>query len=271
MRTERLSAAFIAALSLCVASVALADTMDVPGASSDYQLGPGDLVHINVYGSPDLTGDARVSESGSITCPLIGPVPVAKLSTGQVEAALEERYVTGGFLRQPQISVLVTEYQSQKVAVLGHVTRPGQYALRSTNNTMLDVLAEAGGLIPQSAGDRATLVRADGQRVDVNLEALLEGDPEQNVRVAGGDRIYVPRAAQFYIYGQVQKPGVYKLERAMTVSRAITVGGGLTNRGTERRAVIKRVGKSGKEHNDSARPSDLLQADDVLYIKESLF
>jgi polysaccharide export outer membrane protein len=242
-----------------------------PAQSSDYRLGPGDLLHINVYGSPDLTGDVRVSESGSITCALIGSVQVAKLSTDQVEAALAERYVQGGFLRQPQISVLVTEYQSQKVAVLGHVTKPGQYPLRSTSSTVLDILAEAGGLIPQTAGDRATLVRADGKKYELNLETLLEGDPEQNVRLLGGDRIYVPRAEQFYIYGQVQHPGVYKLEHNMTVSRAITVGGGLTPRGSERRAVVKRVGKDGKEDRKSIGPSDHIKPDDVLYIKESLF
>ncbi|HZF15740.1 MAG TPA: polysaccharide biosynthesis/export family protein [Steroidobacteraceae bacterium] len=240
-------------------------------AADDYRLGAGDLLHISVYGSPDLTGDVRVSESGAITCPLIGSVPVAKLSTDQVEAALAERYVQGGFLRQPQISVLVTEYRSQQVAVLGLVAKPGQYALRSSTSTVLDMLAEAGGLVPESAGDRATLVRADGKRVELNLDALLQGDPQQNPRLAGGDRLFVPRAQQFYIYGQVQKPGVYRLEHDMTVSRAITVGGGLTPRGSERRVVVKRRAQDGSEKRKSIKPSDVLQADDVLYIKESLF
>jgi polysaccharide export outer membrane protein len=248
-------------------------TMAAPSmttASSDYRLGPGDLLHINVYGSPDLTGDVRVSESGSITCPLIGSVPVGKLSTDQVEATLAGRYMQGGFLKQPQISVLVTEFQSQKVSVLGHVTKPGQYPLRSTSSTVLDLLAEAGGVIPQTAGDRATLVR-DEKKYELNLDSIIEGDPAQNVRLIGGDRIYIPRAEQFYIYGQVQKPGVYKLERNMTVSRAITIGGGLTPRGSERRAVVKRIGKNGKEDRKSISPSDVLKPDDVLYIKESLF
>ena len=89
--------------------------------------------------------------------------------------------------------------------------------------------------------------------------------------VAGGDTVYVPRAPQFYVYGEVQKPGMYKLERGMTVSRAISAGGGLTTRGSERRVVIKRKDKNGKEQQYSAKGSDLLAADDVVMVKEGLF
>lgn len=240
-------------------------------AEDDYRVGAGDLLRIAVFDSPDLSSDVRVTDSGNITCPLIGTVAVAKLSTAQVEALLEQRYIDGRFLRQPQISVLIVEYQSQKVAVLGYVAKPGQYPLHSTTSTVLDILAEAGGVLAQTAADRATLTRADGTHVDLDLETLLQGDPQKNVTLGGGDRLYVPRAEQFYIYGQVQKPGVYRLERNMTVSRAITAGGGLTPRGSERRAVVKRRSKDGKEVRTSVHASDVLQADDVIYIKESLF
>jgi len=136
---------------------------------------------------------------------------------------------------------------------------------------VLDVLAEAGGVLAQSAGDRATITRADGSKAEIDLDALFDGDPSQNLALNGGDRIYVPRAPQFYVYGQVQKPGMYKLERNMTVSRAISTSGGLTPRGTERRAVVKRRDASGKEREYSVSGSDLLQPDDILFIKESLF
>ena len=242
----------------------------VQAADSDYRLGPGDLLRVSVFGSPELSGEVRVSESGFITYPLIGQVQVSGKSPAQVEAQLMSQFTEGGYLRNPQVSVLVMEYRSQKVSVLGHVTKPGQYSLTSASR-VLDMLAEAGGPVNEEAADVATLMRKDGSKATIDLTALFGGDPQQNHAVSGGDTIYVPRAPQFYVYGEVQKPGMYKLERGMTVSRAISAGGGLTPRGSERRVVIKRRDKQGKEQLYSARGSDLLQADDVLMVKEGLF
>ncbi|HEY5759994.1 MAG TPA: SLBB domain-containing protein [Steroidobacter sp.] len=239
-------------------------------ADSDYRLGSGDLLRVAVFGSPELSGEVRVSESGNITYPLIGQVQVAGKSPTQVEAQLVSAFTEGGYLKQPQVSVLVVEYRSQKVSVMGHVTKPGQYSLQSSSR-VLDVLAEAGGPINEEAADTATLMRKDGSKAAIDLGALFGGDLAQNYEVGGGDTVYVPRALQFYVYGEVQKPGMYKLERGMTVSRAITKGGGLTTRGSERRVVIKRKDKDGKEQHYSAKGSDLLQADDVLMVKEGLF
>lgn len=236
----------------------------------DYRVGAGDLLKIQVFGSPELSTDARVAQTGTITCPLIGSVAVAGLSSAEVEKTLAQKFIDGAFLKQPQVSVLIVEYMSQKVSVLGHVSKPGQYALRASSNVM-DVLAEAGGVIAQSASDFATLMRSDGTKVDLNLDALFRGDQTQNVRVAGGDRLYIPRAEYFYIYGQVQRPGQYRLERNMTLSRAVSAAGGLTARGTERRATVKRRDTQGKEDEYSLRESDVLKADDVLVIKESWF
>jgi polysaccharide export outer membrane protein len=260
------TAAYLALLFVCSA---MTRTL-AAGAPEDYRIGAGDLVRIAVFGSPEMSGDVRVSQSGAISVPLIGSVEVAGLSTVEAERLLAKRFVDGGFLRQPQVSILVVEYQSQKISVLGHVTKPGQYPLRASTH-ILDVLADAGGVVAQSAGDEATLVRADGSKVTIDLDALFRGDPAQNIVVAGGDRLYVPRAEQFYVYGQVQKPGAYKLERNMTLSRAISASGGLTPRGTERRAIVKRRDANGKEQEYSIRDTDVLKADDILFIKESLF
>lgn len=270
-RSRNVALILIAALWAAIACAADgAPATTAGGAPQDYRVGAGDLLRIAVFGSPELSTDARVAESGTITCPLIGSVRVAGLSSAEVEQALARSFIEGGFLKQPQVSVLIAEYVSQKVSVLGHVSKPGQYSLRARSN-VLDVLAEAGGVIAQSASDYATLMRSDGTKMDLNLDALFRGDPTQNVAVAGGDRLYVPRAEFFYIYGQVQRPGQYRLERNMTLSRAISASGGLTSRGTERRATVKRRDAQGKETEYSVRPSDVLKADDVLVIKESWF
>ncbi len=244
----------------------------------DYRLGPDDLITITVFDHPELSTGVRISKSGNITFPLVGVIGAAGLSTRQLEELLIHRLTDGGFVKQPQVSVLVTEYQSQKVAVMGLVNRPGQYAL-TTSTKVLDLLAQAGGLVNGSAagaangvaGDDAVLIRRDGTRVAIDLPKMLAGDPSQNPNVAGGDAVYVPRAPVFYIYGQVQRAGSYKLERDMTVTQAISAGGGLTPKGSEHRMTVKRRDSSGKLHEFSVKGRDLLQPNDVLDVKESWF
>jgi polysaccharide export outer membrane protein len=249
--------------------VAVAASDPKPG-DGEYQLGAGDLLKINVFGYPDMAADVRVDEAGSITYAYVGQLEVGGHSARDVETLVAQRLSSGGFIRSPQVSVLVADYRSQKVSVMGQVSRPGPYPLRKASS-VIDLLAEAGGVINAVAADEATLLRADGSKVSIDLFKLFEGDPGQNVPVIGGDTIYVPKASQFYIYGEVQRPGTYRLERHMTVSQAISMGGGLTPRGTERRATVKRRNPQGKEEKVSVKGSDLLQPDDVLLIKESLF
>jgi len=239
-------------------------------AASDYRLGPGDLLKISTFGYNDLAAEARVSESGNITFPLIGQVLVEGLSTRDAESLIAEKLQSGSFITKAQVSVLIVEYQSQKVSVMGQVGKPGQYFLDGSTH-VLDLLAKAGGVTDEAAADRAVLLRRDGSSQVIDLEALFSGDASQNPAVVQGDTINVPRAPRFYIYGEVQKPGAYRLDRNMTLSRAISAGGGLTARGSERRAVVKRRDKSGRELSASIGSSDPIREDDVLYVKESLF
>jgi polysaccharide export outer membrane protein len=236
----------------------------------EYQLGAGDLLRINVFGYPDMSADVRVDEAGSITYAYVGQLKVGGHSARDVETLVAQKLVNGGFIRSPQVSVLVADYRSQRVSVMGQVARPGPYPLRKASS-VIDLLAEAGGVINPTAADEATLLRTDGSKISIDLYELFNGNPSQNIPVIAGDTIYVPKAAQFYIYGEVQRPGTYRLERNMTVSQAISTGGGLTPRGTERRATVKRRDARGKEVKVSVKGADLLQPDDVLLVKESFF
>jgi polysaccharide biosynthesis/export protein len=238
--------------------------------TGDYLLGAGDLVRVSVFGYPDMTADVRVDDAGAIRYALVGTLQVAGHSTREVETTIAQRLTDGGYIRSPQVSVLVTEYLSQKVAVMGQVAKPGQYAL-TQRSKVLDLLAEAGGVVTGIAADTATLLRADGSKTELSLFDLFQGNPEQNAVMSPGDTLYVPRAPQFYIYGEVQRPGAYRLERRMTVSQAISAGGGLTPRGTERHATVKRRDVNGNEVAVSVRGADLLKPDDVLLVKEALF
>jgi polysaccharide export outer membrane protein len=237
---------------------------------ADYRLGAGDLLKIVVFDHDELSLDARISQTGNITFPLVGQVPVAGLSTRDTELLLARHLIDGGFVSQPQVSVLVSEYQSQKVSVMGQVTKAGQYALDASKK-VIDVLAMAGGVLNDTAAEDAILVRADGSRVDIDLQKLFDGDPTMNLGVRDGDTVFVRHAPQFYIYGQVQHPGEYRLARNTTISQAISVGGGLTPRGTQRGAIVKRLDAEGKERKYSVRDEDVLQPNDVLLIKASWF
>jgi polysaccharide export outer membrane protein len=242
-----------------------------PAPAADYPLGAGDLLKVTVFDHPELASELRVSEAGAITFPLLGEVKAAGLSVHQLERTLASGLANGGFVRQAQVSVLIEDYQSQRFSVLGQVNKPGQYPLMTKTNVMT-ALAAAGGPINLVAADEATLLRRDGTHLGVDLISLFQGDPRQNLTLSAGDTLYVPKAAQFYIYGAVQHPGVYRLERGMTVSQAISAGGGLTPRGSDRRVVVRRREyKGSKEHEVSLDASDLVQPDDVLRVKESLF
>jgi polysaccharide export outer membrane protein len=241
---------------------------DKPG--DDYRVGPGDLLRISVFGYPDLSNDIRVSQSGNLTFPLVGAVPVSGLSPRDIETTLSRQLAAGRFIRESQVTVLVLDYQSQRVSVMGEVAKPGQYPLTGSRR-VLNLLADAGGLVSATAGDEAILVRENGTSQRLDLPAMLNGDPKDNPILYGGDTINVPKARQFYIYGEVQKPGMYRVERNMTILQAISDGGGLTHHGTERGVIVKRRDAHGNELKIHAKGTDLVQPDDVILVKESWF
>ncbi len=326
-------------------------------ARQDYVLGAGDMVRITVYGNPDLATETRVTAAGSITFPLLGEVAVGGMTAGAAEKKIAAGLESGGFLKQPQINLVVLQFQSQLVSVLGDVYKPGRYPL-DRPSTLTDVLAMAGGATPngseivtvtsvrdgksekreydlrewfdrgqmthnpvirgddilfvharevsvlgqvnrpgkysvtsgvRNVGDFLSMaggiatggadtivvsIRRDGKTTkhELDIDQLFRnGDTAANTELRDGDMIYVPRAPQFYIYGEVQRPGTFRLERNMTVGQALSVGGGLTVRGTERGIRIMRRGADGAVQTLKPKSSDILQADDLIQVQESLF
>lgn len=242
-------------------------------SAADVQLGAGDVLKISVYGSPDLGLETRISEAGEITYPLVGNVALGGLSVSAAEKKLGGMLEKGGFLRKAQVNIIVTSLQSQQVSVLGQVNRPGRYPIEGRRSVM-DMLAMAGG-VNADGGDSINLIRKrDGKTsrevIDI-VEMVRNADLNRDLDVAGNDVIFVERAPRFYIYGEVQRPGPFRLERSMTVLQGLSAGGGLTQRGTERGIRIKRRDAEGKLQVLDAKHDDLLQVDDVVYVKESLF
>ncbi|HME39218.1 MAG TPA: SLBB domain-containing protein [Steroidobacteraceae bacterium] len=238
------------------------------------QLGPGDSVSIQVYGQPDMTTTVYVSDDGTIPVPLAGPVQIAGLSPAEASQRIEKALKDGRFLVDPHVTLTVTVSRSQRISVLGQVGKPGVYPIES-NTSIFDLLAMAGGAL-ETGSDEIFLLRKDAagtlQRYPINLKGL--NDPKNAVpaqALRGGDSILVPRAEQFYIYGEVASPKKYRVEPGMTVVQAIAVAGGVTARGSERRVDIKRLVADGKYVTVKAKLSDLVKPDDVIHVKESIF
>src|SRR5258708_16855995 len=150
-----------------LAEPAPALTSPPPFGAGEYRVGPGDLLRVSVFDHPELAADLRVSQSGNLTFPLLGQLAVAGKSAHDIESALVRGLASGGFVREPQVSVLVIDYQSQKISVMGQVTRPGQYVLTASEHA-LDLLAAAGGVVNMIAADEATLIRRNGERLPID-------------------------------------------------------------------------------------------------------
>jgi polysaccharide export outer membrane protein len=237
-------------------------------------LGPGDSVNIQVYGQPDMTTTAYVADDGTLSVPLAGPVQIAGLSPSEASQRIEAALKNGHFLVDPHVTLAVLVSRSQRVSVLGQVGKAGIYPIES-NMTIFDLLAQAGGAL-ETGSDVIFLLRTDSNGVvqryplnTKNLDEVQKSIPGHALR--GGDTIFIPRAEQFYIYGEVTSPNKYRVEPDMTVIEAIARAGGVTPRGSERRVDIKRIAADGSYVTVKAKLNDPVKPDDVIHVKESIF
>jgi polysaccharide biosynthesis/export protein len=251
-----------------------AQTAPSAPSKSDYTLGAGDTIRIQVFQNPDLSIEARVSESGSISFPLIGAVDLGGSSIAAGEKKIADALQKGGYIQKPQVNIVLLQIRGSQVAVLGHVAKPGRFPLETVNTRLSDVLAMAGGATP--TGDDVVIITGTraGQtfrkQVDVPF-IYLAGQSQDNIVIQGGDTVYVARAPMYYIYGEVQRPGAFRVERGMTVMQALAQGGGPTARGSERRLRLHRTQDGGRVVQSVPQLTDMVQANDVIYVSESIF
>lgn len=251
---------------------------EAPPASApviaEYRLGPGDVVKISVYDNPDLTTEAEIGRDGTIGFPLIGEVPLGGHSRREAQESIAQRLHAGGFVPNPHVTLLISQYHSRQVTVMGEVSKPGNYPVKRATS-IAEILAAAGGITAKGS-NHVTVIKRDGNGgatrhdVDVN-ELFASGDLGAGALVDTNDIVFVPPKPVFYIYGEVRQPGAYPLAPAMTVRQALSVGGGLTVRGTERGMRVERRGSDGRLQARTVEPYDRLQANDVVYVPESWF
>ena len=277
-QTVRLSlrAVFVLLVACGVATTPHASAQEYQG----YAIGPLDVLEIQVFEQPDLSGRYTVGTDGSTSFPLIGRID-ADERTARVEELLGER-LAAGFLRDPRVNVTVTEYRSRRVFILGEVSAPGAYPL-AVPMTLIELLALAEGSTKLASTEAMVLRGAalpaepprpqessgsDALRVD--LEALAQGDLSQNVTLRHGDTVFVPRVAVAYVFGEVRKPGRYEIRDDTTVLHALTLAGGTTAFAAVNRVRIVRT-VNGEQVEIRAELSDLVRPGDVVRVPERFF
>jgi len=253
-------------LAVCIASVSFAQ---------DYIIGEGDVLKITVYDHDDLTTTARVSGDGVIVFPLIGQVEVKGLTLPQITHRISE-LLSDGYVVNPQVNIFIQEFRSKKAFIIGEVHKPGLYVLPG-QTTFLALLSEAGGLT-KDAGDRAIIKRKNNPSdknenvITIDLRSLVEkGDTSLDVPVTDGDSVYVTKASVFYVTGEVKKPDAYKYEEGTTVIKAITMGGGFTDKASKGRVKIIRKVDGKEDVIEKVKMDESVLPDDVIVVPESFF
>ena len=262
-----------------VAQAQASVTPPVPASalvSKDYALGPGDTIRITVYQNQDLTLETRINDDGSISYPLLGSVKLTGLTVIEAEKTIVNGLKSGNFIKQPQVSILLITAASNQVSVLGMVNKPGRYPVIASNNKLTEIMGMAGGIIPGSGSDIVVVTGSrDGKpfRREVDFTRVFAPtSPEPDLELRNGDIVFVDRAPQVYMYGEVQRPGAQVLQRGTTVLQALANAGGLTLRGTQRGIKVHRRDEAtGQVTVIEPGLNDALKPNDIIYVKESLF
>jgi len=253
---------------------------------TDYRVGRQDLLEIRVFDVDELNQTVRVADDGSITMPLLGRLLVGGLTKTELEqkiaTLLEERFV-----RDPQVTVFIKDYESKRIAVSGAVKNPGTYEMLGSK-TLLEMLSMAGGL-DRDLGQEIIIFRTlpDGttKRIPVDLERLVyQADPSLNLRVIPGDIIYVPTVEKMRIFvsGAVKQPDAYEVPRdePITVLKAVTLAGGTTDRAASKKVQIMRTDEDGsrvtlvvnlRKIQRGKIEDPLLRKGDIVLVPESFF
>ena len=258
-----------------------------PAIVRDYVVGPQDVLNITSQDDPALSGKFTVEADLTFTFPLLGRVRAGGLTLREVESQLQAKLVDEGFFKDPQIMVSIEQYKSQKVFIVGEVRSPGAYAL-SGDMRLVEALALAGSTLPTAAGEvvivpagsDSVMVRpasvdeaeASGAGVvRVNLRELQNGAFQQNVQLAGGDTVFVLKAENIYVFGQVKNPGAYPLQQDVTtVLQGLALAGGVTDRGATSRVEIVRT-VNGEQKKLKVKLEDALLPGDTIVVPQRFF
>ena len=244
--------------------------------TASYVIGPQDQLAITVYDEPDLTNRYRVDDAGFISFPLISRIAAAGLTIAEFEDRLKAT-LANGYIRNPQIRIDVEQYRSRSIVVTGAVRAPQKLTMTGSSMTLLEALALAGSPTAEASNEVIVTRRRekaakpdDLEEIRVNRRDLELGRSGREVMLRDGDIVNVPTAQRFYVDGHVRNPGPFVLDAGMTVQQAISVAGGLSERGSDRGIVVRRLIK-GKMTDVDAKLDDKVQAGDTIVIRQRFF
>jgi polysaccharide export outer membrane protein len=247
----------------------------VTAPDSDYVVGPQDIINITVYGEPTLSGRIRVDYDGTFSFQYLGRVQAEGLTTAQIEVNLRKA-LQDGYLRNPQVSIEVVEYRSQSVYVQGEVRAPNKYAVQG-NSTLMDILTLAGSVTP-SAGNYVLITHAkpgvgqalgpaaDSATADLRVSLRdIQTGKAQNIKIQDGDTIYVPKSERIFVVGAVRNSGAVIFEEGMTVYQAVSLAGGITEKGANRFGIRRLI--KGQLKEIGAKAEDVVQPGDTIVVR----
>jgi polysaccharide export outer membrane protein len=253
-----------------------------PTQRPDYVVGAQDVLKVSVFDEPQLSGTFRVDTDGSFTYPFVGRVKAVGQTLRAIEAELA-KMLGDGYVRNPQVSIEVEQFRSRSIFVVGEVRSPGRIPL-SGDMTLIEALAQAGSTTA-TAGSELLILHAVDPRAEqpqgesgaipasrttrVDLTDLQSGKLASNIVLREGDTIFVPKAERFFVTGHVRNPGAFTWERGITVLQAMSLAGGLSDRGSNRGIKVIRI-VGGQKKELSVKLTDLLEAGDTLVVRQRL-
>jgi polysaccharide export outer membrane protein len=261
-----------------VCQMALLTLVQSASAQTDYRIGAQDVLNITVFGEAELSGKYTVEQDGTFTFPLIGRVKAGGTTLRELEQEVK-KHLADGYLKNPQVSIAIETYRSQRILVMGEVRSPGEYLLTG-DMTLLAALARAGGTSP-AASREAVIVRsrrvpasgeggAEAEILRIDLADLQAGNTALNITLQDGDTLNVPKAQSVFVSGQVKAPGAYAVEPGTTVLQVLSLAGGLTDRGADSRIRMQRMVK-GKLKETKAKLTDTVQPGDTIIVPQKFF
>jgi len=214
-----------------------------------YRIGSGDVLRVEVFGRPEVSGKHVVGPDGTITVPIAGDIAVNDRTRDEARSLIDQRLRV--YFTRPFVNLMVDDYSSNQVTVLGRVERAGIQKF-AHSPTLAEVLAGAGAmpiLDKQATLTRCAIMRGREKLIWVDLKALLNGDPAYNLRMKKGDIVYIPDSSDtaVYVLGSVPKPGSYRLTPRMTLLDVLAQAGGPNEDAAPGKIGIHRAGASQSE------------------------
>jgi polysaccharide export outer membrane protein len=233
--------------------------------TAGYLLGADDVIEVSVLGQPEFATRARVKANGTIQLPFIGEQKVAGETALTLAPKISEKLRSGGYYAKPVVNIEIASFASRYVVLLGAIAQPGLQPV-DRDYRLSEIIARSGGL-RETGADFVTLTRASGEQRNYDFAKLASGGPDDDPWVSPGDKIFVPEAELFYMYGQVNAPGVYPIRGGeMTIRKAVARGGGFNASGSAKRIKLFRNGEESKAKMDTVvRPGDVIVVGERLF------